>query len=107
MVADAEIASSLYHKAKGYSHPDVHISNYQGDITITEITKHYPPDTTAAKYWLTNRQPDLWREGIELTGKGGGPIETKSTDDVMLARKLAYLLTKGAEDAEDAQEQEA
>lgn len=53
--ADAEVAKSLFHRACGYSHPDVHISNYQGDITVTNITKHYPPDTAAAFIWLKNR----------------------------------------------------
>lgn len=54
-VADAEIAHSLYHRAKGYEHDDIHISNYQGDITQTPIIKHYPPDTGAAFIWLKNR----------------------------------------------------
>lgn len=54
--ADAEVAKSLHARAVGYSHQDVHISNYQGDITITPITKHYPPDTAAAFIWLKNRQ---------------------------------------------------
>lgn len=53
--ADAEVGKALFHRACGYSHPDVHISNYQGEITITEITKHYPPDTAAAFIWLKNR----------------------------------------------------
>jgi hypothetical protein len=65
MEADADIAQSLYHRAKGYSHPDVHITNYQGEITVTPITKHYPPDTAAAIIWLKNRQPDKWRDKIE------------------------------------------
>ncbi len=53
--ADADVAERLYQRAMGYSHPDVHISNYQGEITITELTKHYPPDTAAAFIWLKNR----------------------------------------------------
>lgn len=53
--ADADVAERLYQRAMGYEHPDVHISNYQGDITITELTKHYPPDTAAAFIWLKNR----------------------------------------------------
>jgi hypothetical protein len=65
--ADADIAKSLYNRAKGYSHPDVHISNYQGEVTVTPITKHYPPDTAAAIIWLKNRQPDKWRDRIETT----------------------------------------
>lgn len=54
--ADAEVAEKLFRRACGYSHPDVHISNYQGDITVTGITKHYPPDTAAAFIWLKNRR---------------------------------------------------
>ena len=54
--ADSTIAESLYNRAKGYSHEDTHISNYKGEITTTNITKHYPPDTAAAFIWLKNRQ---------------------------------------------------
>lgn len=61
--ADAEVAKALFHRACGYSHPDVHISNYQGEITITEITKHYPPDTAAAFIWLKNRAG--WKDKSE------------------------------------------
>jgi DNA-binding XRE family transcriptional regulator len=65
-VADTMVAESLYQRAIGYSHPDVHISNYQGEITITDITKHYPPDTVAAIFWLKNRQPRKWKDKIEV-----------------------------------------
>lgn len=62
--ADAEVAKALFHRACGYSHPDVHISNYQGEITITNITKHYPPDTAAAFIWLKNRAG--WKDKSEI-----------------------------------------
>ena len=64
-LADANIADSLYNRALGYSHADVHISNYQGDVTQTPIIKHYPPDTQAASHWLRNRQPQKWRDKKE------------------------------------------
>lgn len=63
--ADSVIASKLFQRAKGYSHPDIHVSNYKGVITKTDLTKHYPPDTTAAIFWLKNRQPDKWRDRID------------------------------------------
>ncbi len=63
--ADAKVAAALYQRALGYSHPDSHVSNYQGEITVTPITKHYPPDTGAAFIWLKNRQPDKWRDRVE------------------------------------------
>lgn len=63
--ADARVAQALYKRATGYSHKEVHVSNYRGDITLTELTKEYPPDTAAAIIWLKNRQPDKWRDKIE------------------------------------------
>lgn len=75
-IADSNVAVSFYERAIGYEHPDTHISNYQGEITKTPITKHYPPDTAAAKSWLSNRQPDLWRDKqeIEHTGNPDKPV---------------------------------
>ena len=64
--ADAEVAASLYKRAIGYSHPDTHVSNYQGIVTLTELTKYYPPETGAAFLWLKNRQPHKWRDKIEI-----------------------------------------
>ena len=76
-IADAEIANSLYHRAKGYSHPEVDIKVIQNQVVMTDLVKHYPPDTTAASLWLRNRQSDKWRDKTEqeLTGKDGGPLE--------------------------------
>lgn len=94
--ADAKIGESLYHRAKGYSHPDVHISNFKGEITITPIIKHYPPDTTAAIFWLKNRNPQNWRDvtRVELTGKDGEAIEFNSAEDLKIE-----LVRRGALDS--------
>lgn len=62
--ADANVAESFYKRACGYEHPDVHISNYQGDITVTDIIKHYPPDTAAGFIWLKNRAG--WKDKQEV-----------------------------------------
>lgn len=82
-LADAVIADSLFHRAKGYSHPDVHVSNYQGSVTLTPIIKHYPPDPVSMIFWLKNRRPDLWRDKREGEGDGGD-----------LADKLGQLIDK-------------
>lgn len=78
--ADAVIAESLFNRARGYSHPDTHISNYQGDITVTPITKHYPPDATSAIFWLKNRQKDNWRDKTETEHSGGFSINMPEKD---------------------------
>ena len=65
-VADDKVVESLFHRATGYSHPDCHVSNFQGEITVTPLVKHYPPDTTAAIFWLKNRRPAEWRDKTEI-----------------------------------------
>ena len=93
-IADANVGERLYHRAIGYSHESVHVSNYQGDITLTPITKHYPPDTVAAIFWLKNRQPARWRDTKHLD------VHKRSIDDLTdeeLDAELAAVETALAE----------
>lgn len=66
LIADADMAVSLYKRGIGYSHPETHVSNYKGEITLTDIIKHYPPETGAAFLWLKNRQPDKWKDKVDV-----------------------------------------
>ncbi len=70
--ADASIANSLYHRAKGYTHKEEKIFVDKGEVIRVETEKHYPPDTAAMFIWLKNRRPDLWRDKQEVdhTTKG-------------------------------------
>ncbi|MBP2643433.1 MAG: terminase [Firmicutes bacterium] len=74
--ADAAIAESLFHRAKGFSHPEDKIFNDDGTPLIVPTTKHYPPDTAACIFWLKNRQKAQWRDKVEteLTGADGQPL---------------------------------
>jgi transposase-like protein len=80
-IADAEIAEALFHRAKGYSHPEDDIRTLAGpngagaEIVITPTVKHYPPDTSAASLWLRNRQPKLWRDKQEVEHSGSMTLE--------------------------------
>ena len=92
-VADQRVERSLYQRACGYSHPDVHISNYQGVVTTTPIVKHYPPDATSCIFWLKNRQPADWRDRVEHTGKDGTDL-VPPMDDYELARRIGVVLQR-------------
>lgn len=73
-IADARVEQSLYRRALGYSHDAVKIHvSADGKITEAPYTEHYPPDTTAAIFWLKNRKPDLWRDvkAQEVSGPNG------------------------------------
>lgn len=67
-LADAEVAEKLYQRALGYNCPETHIIKLNGEIVLQEVTKHYPPDPASMRLWLTNRQPELWRNkmGLEI-----------------------------------------
>lgn len=64
--ADANVASRLYKRAIGYEHDDEKIFNDNGNPLVVPTTKHVQPDTTAAIFWLKNRQPARWRDKQEL-----------------------------------------
>lgn len=94
--ADASVAASLFHRALGYSHPEVDIKVVDKRIVQTPITKHYPPDTTAAIFWLKNRQPAMWRDKVEtgITDKDGNDVIPADPKEVV--RRLAFMLSKEA-----------
>jgi len=89
--ADANVARSLYQRACGASHPETHVSSYQGDVTLTPLTRHYPPDTGAAINWLSNRQRAKWRTPAALSDLpddgGDAPLPVKVTIDFKDARR--------------------
>jgi hypothetical protein len=88
--ADAEVAQKLYQRALGYERDEIELKvvalgNNQGlEVQEVPVVKHYPADTTAAIFWLKNRQPGKWRDKQEtqitsdsgitfVIGKPAGP----------------------------------
>jgi len=61
-IADQKVVQSLYQRALGYTAPEIHISNFQGVVSKTNILKHYPPDPVSCIFWLKNRMPQEWRD---------------------------------------------
>jgi hypothetical protein len=83
LFGDAKVTQAMYKAACGdvvtvETHEGVDAT---GNVIDKKVTKQHKPDITAAKFWLTNRQPDKWKEKVETTIK---------TDDNGL--KLSYDL---------------
>ena len=69
-VADANVGQRLYERAMGFEHDSEEIKTIAmpgggSEIERVPVRKVYPPDTTAAIFWLKNRQPKKWRDKIE------------------------------------------
>lgn len=84
-VADAEVADSLYQRAKGFRWTEqqaikVKEVTYENGKRVREIEtvqvvpteRVAPPDTTAGIFWLKNRERENWRDKHEYdhTTKG-------------------------------------
>lgn len=80
-IADGNVVDRLYQRATGYSHPDTHFTSYEGEVKATPTTKHYPPDTTAAIFWLKNRQKKNWRDKVV--------VENEQPDNRLVRRDTA------------------
>ena len=83
--ADANVANRLYQRAMGYEHSEDKIFNNNGQALIVPTVKHYPPDSTAAIFWLKNRQRDKWRDKQEVEVSG----ELNLADKLKAARERA------------------
>lgn len=96
-VADAEVANSLYMRAKGgLRMPAVKIF-LPKDVTKPVYAPYeevLPPDVQAARLWLTNRQPLRWRDRREVEVSGGIEHQLSLLSAADREARLAALLEK-------------
>lgn len=83
LLADCNVVNSLYRSAIGYNLKFVESKIVNDKLVITEKLRHYPPNMTAAMYWLNNRQPHLWKSKVEVEPEiVAEPIDSKKMDDL-------------------------
>lgn len=97
--ADAIIAESLFKRAKGaiinkQQAFKVRNSNgkegYTESIEIVDLIEEIPPDTTAIKFWLSNRKSSDWKEKVDLSSSDGSmtpkvlDLSQLSTEELLL-----------------------
>lgn len=90
--ADAVVERSLYERAIGYSHPEDKIFNNNGEPMVVETVKHFPPDTTAAIFWLKNRDKENWRDVQGRDHSGVIGHEAYELSETERSARIAALL---------------
>ena len=107
-----EVEAALIDRARGFEREEVrteYISKQNEDgkyIPVvskqTRTTKHYVPDVDAIKFYLTNRDPERWKNRVEQNmqgqvsnelriryiGKEGDEIFPDNEDDVDMTREV-------------------
>lgn len=91
LVADANVAEALYHRALGFEHDEEKIFQYEGEAVRVATRKKYPPDTAAAFIWLKNRAGWRDKQEVEHGGRDGKPLE------VVVTRRLVQPENRVAE----------
>ena len=99
--ADDRVVDALFQRAVGYSFDAEKIFPPRGrarkELRVS-YREHVPPDTTAARLWLLNRQPELWRDRHELTGKDGSSLLGDKTLEEVRAELVAEFIALGLTD---------
>jgi lipopolysaccharide/colanic/teichoic acid biosynthesis glycosyltransferase len=72
VVADMEVAASLYKTATGFHYKETSTGTNDMGSFMTENKRYATPDFRAIRFWLMNRQKDKWRDKTEqdITTKG-------------------------------------
>ena len=93
-LADSKVAVALIERCLGYEHEETDIKQYKGVVIKTQVIKHYPPDTAAIKFWLTNRQKEHWQETSRVDNSTNLHVTREinlkdiPTEELELAKKL-------------------
>lgn len=66
VVADIDVANSLFKKATGYTQEVEKVIGKGDDRRVVTVKVPIEPDTTAAIFWLKNRRKDHWRDKQEV-----------------------------------------
>ena len=97
-IADANVAEAFYKRAVGIEFTEVTRELVDDSLTVTkEVTRLIPPDAGAALNWLKNRQPEKWRDKVDINHSG--KIETNdlsNLSDAQLSQLLTELETKAS-----------
>lgn len=93
LMADAQVAASAFHGAIGYSHPEEVIKVVDDKIVRVNTIKHYPPNATLNVFWLKNRQPELWKEKVEIVEKPSIALVDKDAMEAIYRNALDHAAT--------------
>lgn len=77
LAVDAKVTYKLYEQTQGFKYQEQTATPKGGIVTIEKFAR---PDTSAIKYWLENRRPDLWRSATTTRiggSKEDGPVGLK------------------------------
>lgn len=80
--ADAEIAHSLYKKAKGYTYKTERMVGKGEDRKVVTVKVHVPPDASSQQFWMRNRRRQDWADTKQVEVGGPGDFDQMSIEEL-------------------------
>lgn len=78
---DSRVELSLYKVATGYSYTEVEVTLEGGQVVRrVERVKEVPPNVSAIRLWLTNRDAANWRDKQDVNVTGDLTINLRAVD---------------------------
>lgn len=103
--ADELVKDSLYERARGYEIPVEKIFCKDGVVTRVLTREHVPASVSAGKYWLSNRDPNRWKDRQEITGANGEALNPSSIELIApkrplieIARRIIYTMQRATDE---------
>lgn len=116
---DQQVVKAAHHRAIGYSHDDVqlfpnrvkeykvdpktgrrYVEKEYTDIIKVPIIKHYPPDTKAIIFWLTNRRREEWSSIKKVDVQGNINLKNEIDFDNLNDKELEFIEAMGRDKIE-------
>lgn len=91
--ADMQVARSLFKLATGFSVTVPDIRMVAGEALDVEKTVFIEPNFHAQRFWLINRQPEIWKDKVEVQQQ----ITAAVIDKEAMAERYERVLSKAAE----------
>lgn len=92
---DIRIERTLAASALGYTYPAEKIFMQDGQVVRVPYIEHVKPDTTAAIFWLKNRQPERWRDVQRHEVEDTTPSAEEPSDARKVAMAMLNVIRQG------------
>lgn len=94
--ANERVKRSLYERAVGYTFDAVKIflPKDATEPVIVPYREHVPPDAHAAFKWMQNRDPENWRERVDVAHSGA--VDVTDTSAEKRAKAILSLIAASA-----------
>ena len=107
--ANQRTERSLYMRANGFHYDAEKIfCNKDGEVTRVPYIEYVPPDTTAAIFFLKNRDPARWRDAWQIEANIGKYIISDSpmTEEQWIKERAVLIGVTPSQEPEDDESKE-